>query len=146
MYRLTREATRSAKDTATSTKVRASWTFTSARPATDRSVKLPLSSVRLSPKLSLSATAPAGSSLKVPLRLGGVAADAAQVAALTVRVSFDGGATWRLLAVATDAEGARSVTVRHPASAKAVSFRVDLKDKAGNAVRETITNAYLLAP
>ncbi|WSK24902.1 S8 family peptidase [Streptomyces sp. NBC_01298] len=146
VYRLTREATRSAKDTATSTKVRASWTFTSARPATDRSVKLPLSSVRLSPKLSLSATAPAGSSLKVPLRLGGVAADAAQVAALTVRVSFDGGATWRLLAVATDAEGARSVTVRHPASAKAVSFRVDLKDKAGNAVRETITNAYLLAP
>ncbi|MFF3212727.1 S8 family serine peptidase [Streptomyces sp. NPDC002886] len=146
VYRLTKESTRSAKDTATSTKVRASWTFTSARPATDQPVKLPLSSVRLSPKLSLSGTAPAGGALKVPLRIGGAAAAKDQVAALTVRVSYDGGKTWQLLAVATDAEGARSVTVHHPASAKAVSFRVDLKDKAGNTVRETITNAYLLAP
>ncbi|MFJ7265605.1 S8 family peptidase [Streptomyces sp. NPDC099050] len=146
VYRLTKEATRSAKDTATSTKVRASWTFTSARPSTDQPVKLPLSSVRLSPKLSLSGTAPAGGTLKVPLRIGGAAAAEGQVAALTVRVSYNGGETWSLLAVATDPSGARSATVRHPASAKAVSFRVDLRDKAGNTVRETITNAYLLAP
>ncbi|WP_327250658.1 S8 family peptidase [Streptomyces sp. NBC_01244] len=145
-YRLTKEASRSAGDTSTSTKVSAIWTFTSARPATDETVALPLSTVRLSPKLSLSGTAPAGGALKVPLVLGGAAAKDGQVAALTVRVSFDGGKTWRLLAVATDAEGARSVTVQHPASAKAVSFRVDLKDKAGNTVRETITNAYRLAP
>ncbi|MCP3757875.1 S8 family peptidase [Streptomyces sp. TBY4] len=145
-YRLTKEATRAAADTSTSTKVSAVWTFTSVRPAGDEPVALPLSTVRLAPKLSLSGTAPAGGALKVPLRLGGAAAAAGQVAALTVRVSFDGGATWRLLAVATDPEGARSVIVRHPASAKAVSFRVDLRDKAGNTVRETITNAYRLAP
>ncbi|MCX5128616.1 S8 family peptidase [Streptomyces sp. NBC_00347] len=145
-YRLTKEASRSPKDTSTSTKVNAIWTFTSARPSTDEAVALPLSTVRLSPKLSLSGTAPAGGALKVPLRLAGVAAGEGQVAALAVRVSFDGGATWRLLPVATDAEGARSVTVQHPAGAKAVSFRVDLKDKAGNTVRETITNAYRLAP
>ncbi|MGW5399555.1 S8 family peptidase [Streptomyces sp. NPDC003952] len=146
VYRLTKEATRSAKDTATSTKVRASWTFTSARPATDQQVKLPLSSVRLSPNLSLAGTAPAGGALKVPLRIGGPAAAQGQVAALTVRASFDSGKTWQLLPVATDAQGARSVTVQHPATAKAVSFQVDLRDKAGNTVRETITNAYLLAP
>ncbi|MCX4775713.1 S8 family peptidase [Streptomyces sp. NBC_01264] len=145
-YRLTKEATRSTKDTATSTKVSAVWTFTSARPATDEPVALPLSTVRLSPKLSLNGTAPAGGALKVPLVLGGAAAKDGQVASLAVRVSYDGGKTWQLLAVATDAQGARSVTVKHPASAKAASFRVDLKDKAGNTVRETITNAYLLAP
>lgn len=145
VYRLTKEASRSAADTSTSTKVSASWTFTSARPATDRPVSLPLSTVRLSPNLSLSGRAPAGGTLKVPLWLAGAAAADGQCAALAVRVSFDGGA-WHLLAVATDAKGARSVTVKHPASAKAVSFRVDLRDKAGNTVRETITNAYLLAP
>ncbi|MCX5409510.1 S8 family peptidase [Streptomyces sp. NBC_00335] len=146
VYRLTKEATRSAEDTATSTKVRASWTFTSARPATDQSVKLPLSTVRLAPKLSLRGTAPAGGALKVPLVLAGAAAAQGQVAVLTVRVSYDGGTTWSFLAVATDAQGARSVTVQHPASAKAASFQVYLRDKAGNTVQETITNAYLLAP
>lgn len=146
VYRLTKEATRYASDTATSTKVRASWTFTSARPATDDPVALPLSTVRLSPQLSLRGTAPAGGTLKVPLVLGGAAAAEGQVAALAVRVSYDAGKTWQLLAVATDAKGARSVTVQHPASAKAASFRVDLRDKAGNTVQETITNAYLLAP
>ncbi|MEU8847657.1 hypothetical protein AB0C70_15740 [Streptomyces sp. NPDC048564] len=35
---------------------------------------------------------------------------------------------------------------QHPATAKAVSFRVDLKDTGGNTMRETITNAYRLAP
>ncbi|WP_037888732.1 S8 family peptidase [Streptomyces sp. NRRL S-87] len=144
VYRLTKEATRSAEDTSTSTKVTGVWTFTSARPATDRSVKLPLSTVRLSPKLGLTGTAKAGSTLKVPLHVAGAAAAAGQLAALTVRVSYDGGRTWHPLAVATDAEGARSVTVKHPATAGGVTFRVDLKDKQGNTARETIANAYRL--
>ncbi|MFD9408718.1 S8 family serine peptidase [Streptomyces sp. NPDC059989] len=145
VYRLSVEASRSAEDTSTSTKVAAVWTFTSARPPTDEPVKLPLSTVRLSPKLSLSGTAPAGGTLKVPLHVGGAAAAAGQVAALTVKVSYDGGATWQPLTVRTDAKGARSVSVKHPAAAEAVSFRVDLKDKGGNTVQETITNAYRLA-
>ncbi|MFD9133214.1 S8 family serine peptidase [Streptomyces bottropensis] len=145
-YRLTVEASRSAADTSTSTKVSGVWTFTSARPASDRSVALPLSTVRLAPKLSLKGTAPAGGTLTVPLKLSGAAAKAGQVAALTVDVSYDGGRTWKPLTVKTDAKGARSVSVKHPATAKAVSFRIDLKDKGGNAVRETITSAYRLAP
>ncbi|MFF3328006.1 S8 family serine peptidase [Streptomyces sp. NPDC002888] len=145
-YRLTVEASRSAEDTSTSTKVAGVWTFTSARPASDRTTRLPLSTVRLAPKLSLHGTAPAGSTLTVPLKLSGAAAAAGQVAALTVNVSYDGGRTWKPLTVTTDAKGARSVSVKHPATAKAVSFRVDLKDRGGNTVRETITNAYRLAP
>ncbi|MDX3129184.1 S8 family serine peptidase [Streptomyces europaeiscabiei] len=145
-YRLTVEAGRSAEDTSTSTKVAGVWTFTSARATSPDSVELPLSTVRFAPQLSLRGTAPAGGTLKVPLKLSGAAAAAGQVAALTVNVSYDGGRTWKPLTVTTDAKGARSVSVKHPATAKAVSFRVDLKDKGGNTVRETITNAYRLAP
>ncbi|MEU9050960.1 S8 family serine peptidase [Streptomyces sp. NPDC048384] len=145
-YRLTLEASRSAEDTSTSTKVAGVWTFTSARPASDGTARLPLSTVRLTPKLSLKGTAPAGGTLTVPLKLSGAAAAAGQVAALTVNVSYDGGRTWKPLTVTTDAKGARSVSVKHPATAKAVSFRVDLKDRGGNTMRETITNAYRLAP
>ncbi|WP_369270358.1 S8 family serine peptidase [Streptomyces sp. R11] len=145
-YRLTVEASRSAEDTSISTKVAGVWTFTSARPASDGTARLPLSTVRLAPKLSLQGTAPAGSTLTVPLKLSGAAAAAGQVAALTVNVSYDGGRTWKPLTVTTGANGARSVSVKHPATAKAVSFRVDLKDRRGNTVRETITNAYRLAP
>jgi hypothetical protein len=145
-YRLTVEASRAAEDTSTSTKVAGVWTFTSARPASDGTARLPLSTVRLAPKLSLRGTAPAGSTLAVPLKVSGAAAVAGQIAALTVNVSYDAGRTWKPLTVTTDANGARSVSVKHPATAKAVSFRVDLKDKGGNTVRETITNAYRLAP
>ncbi|WP_406416890.1 hypothetical protein [Streptomyces sp. NBC_01614] len=73
------------------------WTFTSARPASDGTARLPLSTVRLAPKLSLEGTAPAGGTLTVPLKLSGAAA-AGQVAALTVNVSYDGGRTWKPLA------------------------------------------------
>ncbi|WP_449479916.1 S8 family serine peptidase [Streptomyces avidinii] len=145
-YRLTVRASRSPEDTSTSTEVATVWTFASAHVPGDQPAALPLSSVSLSPKLRLNGTAPAGSTLKVPLRLGGPAAAAGQTVALTVKVSYDGGATWKPLAVATDSRRARSVTVKHPATAKSVSFRVDLKDKSGNTVSETITNAYLLAP
>ncbi|MGW8780296.1 S8 family serine peptidase [Streptomyces sp. NPDC055796] len=144
-YRLSMEASRSTQDTSTSTKVAAVWTFTSARPPADESVRLPLSTVRLSPDLTLSGTAPAGGTLNVPLRLGGAAAAAGRVSALTVEVSYDEGATWKPLTVRTDAKGGRSVNVTHPATAEAVSFRVNLTDKEGNTVQETITNAYRLA-
>lgn len=82
----------------------------------------------------------------MPLKLSGAAAAAGQVATLKVNVSYDGGRTWKPLTVTTNPQGARSVTVKHPATAKAVSFRVDLKDRGGNTVCETIMNAYRLAP
>ncbi|WP_328972676.1 S8 family peptidase [Streptomyces sp. NBC_00239] len=143
VYKLTKEATRSTKDTTTSTKVAGVWTFTSAK-APDQGVRLPLSTVRLSPQLTLNGTAKTGSTLKVPLHVAGAAAASGQLAALTVHVSYDDGRTWQPLTVATDAKGARSATVKHPATAGGVSFRVDLKDKQGNTARQTITNAYRL--
>ncbi|MER7761680.1 S8 family serine peptidase [Streptomyces sp. NPDC097619] len=145
-YRLTMEGKRPAADATIGTKVAAVWTFTSARPSGDQQVKLPLSTVRLSPALSLNGTAPAGGTLKVPLFVGGPAAAPGKVASLAVSVSFDGGTTWKALTVATDAAGARSVTVVHPAAAKTTAFRVDLKDTSGNTLRTTFSDAYRLAP
>lgn len=146
VYHLSLEATRSPLDTSTSTKVAAVWAFTSALPPSDEPVTLPLSTVRLAPELSLSGTAWVGGTLKVPLHVGGTAAAPGQVAALVVKASYDGGRTWKAVVVNTDAKGARSVTVTHPAKAGTVSFQVYLKDTAGNTVRETITDAYRLVP
>lgn len=145
-YRLSMQASRSVKDTATSTKVSVAWTFTSARPKGGDPVGLPLSTVRLSPALSLSVTGKAGAGLKVPLEVAGAAAKPGAVASLTVKVSYDDGKTWTALPVTTDEKGKRSVSPAHPATAKAASFRIDLKDTSGNTMTETITNAYLLAP
>jgi hypothetical protein len=140
------EATRSAKDTTTSTKVAAAWTFTSAETPEEEPSELPLSTVRLAPKLALNGTAPAGSTLTVPLKVAGAAAGTGKIATLTVKVSYDGGSTWKTAPVTTDTKGARTAKVKHPATAKAVSYRVYLKDTSGNTVTETITNAYRLAP
>ncbi|WP_157882388.1 S8 family peptidase [Streptomyces silvensis] len=144
-YRLTMEASRAAKDTRTSTKVSVAWTFSSAKTP-DEPTDLPLSTVRLAPKLALDGTAPAGGTLTVPLKVAGAAAGSGRIDSLTVKVSYDGGTTWKSAPVTTGAEGARSASVRHPATAKAVSYRVSLKDTAGNTTTETITNAYRLAP
>lgn len=145
-YRLTMEATRAATVATTSTKVAAVWTFKSAKTPDAPPTTLPLSTVRLAPKLALNGTAPAGSTLKVPLKVAGAAAGPGKIAALTVKVSYDGGSTWKSAPVTTDTSGAHTASVKHPAAAKPVSYRVYVKDTSGNTVTETITNAYRLAP
>ncbi|MGW1768860.1 S8 family serine peptidase [Streptomyces sp. NPDC002073] len=144
-YKLTMEASRSPKDTAIGTKVTAVWGFTSAHVPEDRNEVLPLSTVRISPALSLSGTAKAGSSLTVPLNLAGAAARPGALASLKVAVSYDGGA-WTEVPVTAGTGGRYTATVAHPAGAKAVSYRVDVRDKAGNTLRETLVNAYRLTP
>ncbi|MEV8319262.1 S8 family serine peptidase [Streptomyces sp. NPDC059900] len=145
-YRLVMEATRPATVATTSTKVAAAWTFKSAKTPDDPPTELPLTTVRLAPKLALNGTARAGSTLTVPLKVAGAAAGPGKIATLTVKVSYDGGTTWKSAPVTTDTSGARTASVKHPATAKAVSYRVYVKDTAGNTVTETITNAYRLAP
>lgn len=61
-YRLTMEATRAPKVVTTSTKVAATWTFKSAKTPDTPPTALPLSTVRLAPKLALNGTAPGGRS------------------------------------------------------------------------------------
>lgn len=64
-YLLTTEATRSGVSDLTTT-VRASWTFRSGAAGADP-VRLPLSTVRLTPALEATYSAPAGKSFVVPV-------------------------------------------------------------------------------
>ncbi|MFW6691646.1 S8 family peptidase [Streptomyces sp. MAR4 CNX-425] len=133
-YRLTTSSTRPATVARTSTKVTATWKFSSAR--TDRPRTLPLSVVRYSPKLSPASTSPAGERVKVPVKvLGSAAGD--NLKWLSVWVSTDRGAHWKKLTVRDG-----RVTVANPAAGRTVSFKAKASDKQGNTVSMRIFDAY----
>ncbi|HEY6739512.1 MAG TPA: S8 family serine peptidase, partial [Actinopolymorphaceae bacterium] len=63
----------------------------------------------------------------------------------TVEVSYDGGATWTAAPVEARPRGVVDVRVpAAPAGAEAADLRVTLKDRAGNAMVQTIDKAWLL--
>jgi hypothetical protein len=80
--------------------------------------------------------------LAVPLSLQGPAAVKGHVKSLTVRVSYDGGRTWRTVTVHADHAGKRYVTLTHPKKPGTVSFRASLTDTDGNTAAQTIRTAY----
>lgn len=141
-YRLAMTATR-AKDFKVSDRVEVVWAFTSSgSDDVNKVIALPLSVVRFHPKLSLTSTAKAGARVTVPLSLQGPAAAKGHLKSLTVRVSYDGGHTWKPVTVHTDHAGKRYVTLTHPKRPGTVSFRASLTDAAGNTATETIHTAY----
>jgi hypothetical protein len=142
-YTVSADVSRSAKVSAATTRVTADWTFTSARPTGDEEVWLPLSTVRFHPRLSLASTAKAGRSLTVPLTVEGAAAGRG-LRTLRVWVSYDGGEWWRGTAVRTDANGGKSITLKHPERAKSVSLKVRLSDTSGNTTHQVLHRAYNL--
>ena len=133
-YRLTTSSTRPATVARTSTKVTATWTFSSAR--TDGMKKLPISVVRYSPTLSAASSSNAGATKKVPVKVLGSAAGS-NLKSLTVWVSTDRGATWKELPVRDG-----KVTVVNPAAGKTVSFKAKAVDKQGNSVQQRVFDAY----
>ncbi|MFD4604616.1 S8 family serine peptidase [Streptomyces sp. NPDC058464] len=142
-YRLAVTSQRSLSTYKVSDRVSATWTFTSQHTsATGAATRLPLSVVRFAPKLSLTATAKAGGRFDVPVVVQGPAAGKGQLKSLTVQVSYDGGRTWKRVAVRTQASGRRYVTLTHPARPGTVSLKADLADKDGNTYSGTINNAY----
>ncbi|MFJ5259345.1 S8 family serine peptidase [Streptomyces sp. NPDC088387] len=132
-YRLTTTATRAA-GTPVSSKVTATWTFRS-RNVTEKT-PLPLSVVRFTPPLAANTTAPAGSTLKIPVTVQGPAAGK-RLAAPHVYVSYDEGAHWTPRTVV-----AGKVKVRTPKTGDTVSLRAKATDKQGNTVTQTILRAY----
>ncbi|WP_407560267.1 S8 family peptidase [Streptomyces sp. 184] len=133
-YKLTTTSTRPATVARTSTRVTATWAFTSAR--TDSLKKLPISVVRFSPTLSAASSSNAGASKKVPVKVLGSAAGS-NLKSLTVWASTDQGATWKELPVRDG-----KVTVVNPAAGKTVSFKAKAVDKQGNSVQMRIFDAY----
>lgn len=141
-YRLAMTATR-AKDYKVSDRVEVVWAFTSGGSEDENKViALPLSVVRFHPKLSLTSTAKAGARVTVPVSLQGPAAVMGHLKSLTVRVSYDGGRSWKPVAVRTDHAGKRYLSLTHPKKPGTVSFRASLTDTGGNSATETIHTAY----
>lgn len=108
--------------------------FTSAHTSSAASV--PASVVRYAPHLDLDSTGPAGVRQSVPVTVQGSAAGR-NLASLKVSVSYDGGRTWRPVAVRHGA-----VTVDNPAAGGSVSLRAEVKDRQGNAFAQTVLDAY----
>jgi subtilisin family serine protease len=142
-YRLDASATRGAPHLF-STSVKASWTFRSGHVAGEDFQRLPLSTVRFSPRLDANNAAPSRCRFDIPVIVehqpGSTAGTARTV---RVDVSFDDGKTWKQAAVRGSGDQ-RVATVNHPASAGFASLRVSATDSKGNSVNQTIIRAYAL--
>ncbi|MER6288656.1 S8 family serine peptidase [Streptomyces sviceus] len=140
-YKLTVDNSRDPAVYPVSTRVRAEWTFRSARTPDDEFTSLPLSTVRFSPDLTLAGTAKAGKRFEVPFTVEGAAAGQ-RPAKLAFQVSYDEGRTWQ----PARSVGGTHLSLRHPATAGSVSLRAELTDRAGNTLTQTIERAYLTTP
>ncbi|QIQ06280.1 S8 family peptidase [Streptomyces liangshanensis] len=141
-YVVSTDASRSTTLAGVTTRLVASWSFTSKRPPATGAT-LPLSTVRFLPKLDLASTAAAGKKLTVPLAIDGPAAGKG-FKSLAVQVSYDGGTKWAKAPVTTAKDGKKSLTLSHPKKATSVSFKAKLTDTKGFTYDVTVVKAYLL--
>ncbi|MGQ4365799.1 S8 family peptidase [Streptomyces sp. SAS_272] len=133
-YLLTTTVTRSTKISRVSTRIDASWTFTSKKVS---QAAMPISTVMFRPVLGLDSTAKANAIAKIPVTVAGTAAEKGSLKSLTVHASYDGGKTWKNLTIK-----AGKVTVKNPAVGKGISFKATVTDKNGNKASVKIFNAY----
>ncbi|MEU6356994.1 S8 family peptidase [Streptomyces sp. NPDC047072] len=133
-YKLTTSVKRSSKVATASTRIDASWTFTSKKPGS--ATKLPASTARFLAATDLGSKAPAGKTVKIPVTVEG-SAKGSNLKSLTVYVSYDSGKTWKKVTVSGG-----KITVKNPAKDKSISFRANITDKKNNKSSVTIFNAY----
>jgi subtilisin family serine protease len=134
-YKLTTSVKRSVKVAAASTRIDASWTFRSKKPASGEA-KLPASTVRFNAKTGLDSRVAAGKTVSIPVTVEG-AAKGSNLKSLTTYVSYDYGQTWKKVQVKNG-----KITVKNPAKGKAISFHAKIADKKGNKSTISIYNAY----
>ncbi|MER5358639.1 S8 family serine peptidase [Streptomyces sp. NPDC002785] len=132
-YRLTTSVRRSAKIGTLSTRIDASWSFKSKKAS---SAKLPASTVRFTPSVTLDGKVTAGKTASVPVTVQGSAAGK-NLKSLTVYVSYDAGKTWKKSTVKSG-----KLSVKNPAKGKSISYRANVTDKQGNKSSVSIYNAY----
>ncbi|WP_052424435.1 S8 family peptidase [Streptomyces fulvoviolaceus] len=133
-YKLTTSVKRSVKVAAASTRIDASWTFKSKKPAD--LAKLPASTARFAASTGLDSKVTAGKTVKIPVTVEG-AAKGSNLKSLTVYVSYDYGQTWKKVKVVNG-----KISVKNPAKGKAISFHAKIADKKGNKSTISIYNAY----
>ncbi|MET7479679.1 S8 family peptidase, partial [Streptomyces sp. NPDC005648] len=95
-YKLTTSVKRSVKVAAASTRIDASWTFSSKKPSA--LTKLPASTVRFNATTDLGSKVEAGKTVKIPVTVEG-SAKGGNLKSLTVYVSYDYGQTWKKVSV-----------------------------------------------
>ncbi|PAZ11484.1 peptidase S8 [Streptomyces sp. SA15] len=134
-YKLTTSVKRSVKVAAASTRIDASWTFRSKKPA-NGDAKLPASTVRFNAKTGLDSRVEAGKTVSIPVTVEG-AAKGSNLKSLATYVSYDYGQTWKKIEVKNG-----KITVKNPAKGKAISFHAKIADKKGNKSTISIYNAY----
>ncbi|MEU4566881.1 S8 family serine peptidase [Micromonospora sp. NPDC023956] len=127
-----------------STEVAGSWTFRSGHVPGDTPVGQPLMAVRFAPALADGGTAPAGQVRTIPVTVERPpGTPAATVTALTVDVSYDGGARWQPTRLRKQGAGWVAV-VRHPSGPGWVSLRASATGSDGSVVTQRIIQAYRL--
>ncbi|MFP3991812.1 S8 family serine peptidase [Streptomyces sp. E11-3] len=131
-YRLTTSVKRDLTTGRATSRIDASWTFTS-KKAND--ARLPVSTVRFAPKLALDSTAAAGKRMAVPVSVQG-AAKGKNLKSLAVSVSYDG-KKWKKVTVRKG-----MIFVKNPAKGKSISLRATVVDKKGNKSSVSVRDAY----
>ncbi|MFE7353483.1 S8 family serine peptidase [Streptomyces sp. NPDC057543] len=132
-YKLTTSVRRSARIGTLSSRIDASWTFKSKKAG---SAKLPASTVRFTPNVTLDGKVTAGRTASVPVTVQGSAAGR-NLKSLTVYVSYNAGKTWKKTTVKSG-----RISVKNPAKGKSISYRANVTDKQGNKSSVSIYNAY----
>jgi hypothetical protein len=141
-YRFEADATRLAAISDLSSRVTATWTFTSEH--TDRRQVLALPTLRFAPTLDDDNRAPRQLPLILPVTIERLAgAPTPRLVAVTVEASFDDGTTWSTVPGALSGTHFRGIVV-NPPGAQFVSLRGSASDTAGNRVEQTILRAYKL--
>ncbi|MET8942074.1 S8 family serine peptidase [Streptomyces sp. NPDC004542] len=135
-YKLTTSVKRTVKVAAASTRIDASWTFHSKKPAAGVMATLPASTAHFGAKTGLDSRVAAGKTVTFPVTVEGAAAGR-NLKSLAVYVSYDYGQTWKKIEVKHG-----KITVKNPAKGKAVSFHAKIADKKGNKSTISIYNAY----
>ncbi|RZS29539.1 subtilase family protein [Herbihabitans rhizosphaerae] len=126
-----------------STKITAEWGFQSSHVDGEQPKPLPLLAVRLAPPVDATNTAPAGQRFTIPVYVQRNGSPPGRVEPPNVRVSYDGGATWRPVPISPDGDR-WTIALDHPADAKSVSIAAGTRDSDGNTVDHTIMDAYRL--
>lgn len=134
-YRLVTSVERPASAAAASTRIEAGFTFRSKQVTA--TTALPVSTVRFAPPVDLTSRAPHRAPVVVPVTVQGSAAGK-NLKSLTVKVSYDDGATWQQAPVRNGA-----IAVRNPAKDGTISLSAVVTDKQGNVSTLTIHRAWL---
>ena len=124
-----------------STRTDTTWTFHSTRPS-GGSAPLPLLNVDYDVPVGLDNQVVAGRRQTIGFTVAPGAPGAGRVQSVQAWVSYDDGDTWQRLPVARGPGNTWQAPVRHSRDAGHASLRVEARDRAGNAVEQTVLRAY----